>query len=147
MWWFNYSHAGINEINSESENLCIDIKYYSEILSTDDDNNCEIHLTKDPNKICIKNDESEENYCIEKEPSLTNTVIPDLTITPSTEEICNPTIETVFYSISPETSFNFIILILKQLMNWPMNLLPLQQLFIPLIKKQINQLLFLWLVL
>ena len=42
MWWFNYSHSCINEINSESENLCKEIKYYSEILSTDDDNNYEI---------------------------------------------------------------------------------------------------------
>ena len=60
------------------------------------------------NKICIKNDESEENYCIEKEPSIPTNIIhdvttTDLTITPSTEEICCSTIETVFYSISPET--------------------------------------------
>ena len=46
------------------------VKYYPEILSIDDDNNCEIHLT-----ICIKNDESEENYYIEKAPSLPNAMI------------------------------------------------------------------------
>ena len=36
------------------------VKYYSEILSTDDNNNCEIHLIKDPNKIYNKNDENED---------------------------------------------------------------------------------------
>ena len=44
---------------------------------------------------------------MEKESSTFTTMIPDLIITPSTEEISSPTIETVFYSISPETSFNF----------------------------------------
>ena len=107
MWWFNYSHAYINEINSESENLCKEIKYYSEILSTGDDNNCDIHLT-----ICIKNDESEDNYCTEKEPSLTNTMIPDLTITQSNEEISSPTIETIFYSISPKHHLILILMLI-----------------------------------
>ena len=120
MWWFNYSHAYINEINSESENLCKEITYYSEILSTDDNNNCEIHLT-----VFIKNDESEDNYCIEKEPSLTNTMIPDLTIIPSTEEISCSTIETVFIQFHLKHNL-ILILMLKQLMNWPMNLQPLQ---------------------
>ena len=80
------------------------------------------------NKICIKNDESEENYCIEKEPSIPTNIIhdvttTDLTITSSIEEINNLTSE--IYSTHLKHHL-ILILMLKQLMNWPMNLLPLQ---------------------
>ena len=77
------------------------------------------------NKICIKNDESEDNYYIEKEPSIPTSMVPelittDLTIKQSTEEISSPTSETHL------KHHLILILMLKQLMNWPMNLLPLQ---------------------
>ena len=71
------------------------------------------------NKICIKNDESEENYFIEKEPSIPTTMIPyltktDLTITSSIEEINNLTSE--IYSTHLKQHL-ILILMLKQLMN------------------------------
>ena len=71
------------------------------------------------NKICIKNDESEENYYIEKEPSIptskvTDLTTTDLTIKQSTEEISSPTSETHL------KHHLILILMLKQLMNWLM---------------------------
>ena len=68
------------------------------------------------NKICIKNDESEENYCIEKEPSIPTNIIhdvttTDLTIKQSTQEISSPTSETHL------KHHLILILMLKQLMN------------------------------
>ena len=66
------------------------------------------------NKICIKNDESEENYCIEKEPSIPTNIIhdvttTDLTITSSIEEINNLTEQIS----TQKQKFNYHLLVLE----------------------------------